>query len=1056
MSIFDAVFDTIDPTIAQSIIENRTRKPYPQFNSLRPHVIEELTRRKNSYPVITNSPFVRLTSCRADKILNYRFFSMGLHGFDTEAPKLFDLIYGSGQGDIVGYVHDTITKQKKLITADQLTLDISPPITDRPNVVRENVIRKNRKKIQELQQQLIARGAHPIPGITHIDVTRRGLGVPVVSYVKFVCYNRSQLEFIRNHFMIVGGYVVLEWGQQFADFKCRKILDFNADDILEPTGPLIRSLKEGRGYVIDNWITQNNGNYEFQVGRIGNFVIGYNAHTQIYECSVDILSSGENPWGLNTHQSVVNLSETADVQQVTTIDTYFKPGNAFDVLVAQHQHDTDPDAVCTQFRTYFSTHEQNRLEKLSDIKNNNTNPDDYYFISWNFFINTVIPDLINNISHPEGKKDSTITFASDKVGNNDFLFSTEPDTMILYRQDMANAPNAFKTIGAFDDTDDPKKEFGTLNKGVWLNTGAIRMAFQGTNNFMKGMFALLTKMNNAVANYWQLMLFYDEENGGKYIIVDNKATDMKEFPNLYKFNMTNRGELIELNMNTGFPPELITQMMLYAQFKNEGLKGRELLNKYPLLGYSSTFIFSLNWTNLVDLLDQEMTNILRTAKDDPNINVESIDASQKDEETGQNEQLTARLGVAGGSANASVVKKDTIAHAGKPLSAFPDLNSSPSTTSPLTFRISNSPVPPITKKSLLTDIPGFDFSKYSAIIGNAESGGSYSAENTKAQIFKDGTKGPPTAALGKYQFLPKRLFEYGYLKVAPNLKSGLDGPTVVNNSGNWTGKDGIFSKQDFLNRPDIQDKIFLSFTQANYASLIKLDVIKPNLSNANEISGLLASAHLVGPGGAKSMVTGDNKFDIIDSNLTPAQSYYKLGHAAQDTVTSLTNIVGSGTIPQTALDNAQQSANSINSQTVQGQNAKQIESVIRSYAIRFGNTIMGIIKPDRAAMVNEISRDGFKNYPKINSFVAPIPTMTSITLKSLGIAGISITDGFLVDKLPFVFNQYGCFQITEINQHIDISGWYTTVDAMFRMLWIDGEGPPEGSQPITQLTRTDG
>jgi len=63
-------------------------------------------------------------------------------------------------------------------------------------------------------------------------------------------------------------------------------------------------------------------------------------------------------------------------------------------------------------------------------------------------------------------------------------------------------------------------------------------------------------------------------------------------------------------------------------------------------------------------------------------------------------------------------------------------------------------------------------------IGESESGGDYSAVN-------DG-------AYGKYQLRIPALKDAGY----------------VDDDGNWTGKDGIMSEEDFLNNPEVQDNAF--------------------------------------------------------------------------------------------------------------------------------------------------------------------------------------------------------------------------------------------------------
>jgi hypothetical protein len=46
----------------------------------------------------------------------------------------------------------------------------------------------------------------------------------------------------------------------------------------------------------------------------------------------------------------------------------------------------------------------------------------------------------------------------------------------------------------------------------------------------------------------------------------------------------------------------------------------------------------------------------------------------------------------------------------------------------------------------------------------------------------------------------------------------------------------------------------------------------------------------------------------------------------------------------------------------------------------------------------------------------------------------------MVDKLPFIFANYGVFQVTEITDALSEKGWYTTVRGYFKMIWPDGRG----------------
>ena len=53
----------------------------------------------------------------------------------------------------------------------------------------------------------------------------------------------------------------------------------------------------------------------------------------------------------------------------------------------------------------------------------------------------------------------------------------------------------------------------------------------------------------------------------------------------------------------------------------------------------------------------------------------------------------------------------------------------------------------------------------------------------------------------------------------------------------------------------------------------------------------------------------------------------------------------------------------------------------------------------------------------------------TVTIAIDGISGLATADYFLIDGVPEVYNQNGCFQITSIQQGINSDGWLTTITA---------------------------
>jgi hypothetical protein len=143
-----------------------------------------------------------------------------------------------------------------------------------------------------------------------------------------------------------------------------------------------------------------------------------------------------------------------------------------------------------------------------------------------------------------------------------------------------------------------------------------------------------------------------------------------------------------------------------------------------------------------------------------------------------------------------------------------------------------------------------------AQIGKSESGGNYSAVNQLGY-------------LGKYQMGAPALIDQGFVKPG-TTNSGLTDPA------NWTGKDGVTSKEAFLAAPDIQEKAMDGNLQANYNALMKKGTINRDTPN-EDISGKLAVAHLLGAGGTNQWAMGKGG---SDANGTTGDTYYNRGRYA--------------------------------------------------------------------------------------------------------------------------------------------------------------------------------
>ena len=140
-----------------------------------------------------------------------------------------------------------------------------------------------------------------------------------------------------------------------------------------------------------------------------------------------------------------------------------------------------------------------------------------------------------------------------------------------------------------------------------------------------------------------------------------------------------------------------------------------------------------------------------------------------------------------------------------------------------------------------------------------ESGGNYKAFNKYGYA-------------GKYQMGEMALIDCGYYKKTSRK---------FNNdwSGEFLGKDNIYSIQDFLNNPQAQENAQLSFKKKQWGYLKALGADKYVGKNINNIfitsSGLLAGAHLKGAFSVIKYLETKGVSNSKDAFGTSLESYIK-------------------------------------------------------------------------------------------------------------------------------------------------------------------------------------
>lgn len=152
-----------------------------------------------------------------------------------------------------------------------------------------------------------------------------------------------------------------------------------------------------------------------------------------------------------------------------------------------------------------------------------------------------------------------------------------------------------------------------------------------------------------------------------------------------------------------------------------------------------------------------------------------------------------------------------------------------------------------------------NFQQFLNDLGARESGGNYKAFNKYGYV-------------GKYQMGEAALVDAGFYNKASKR---------YNNdwSGTFTGKDGVYSIQDFLNNTQAQENAQIIFKkkQWGYLKAVGADKYVGKTINGYQItpSGLLAGAHLKGAGSVITYLKSGGTNIGKDAFGTSVESYMK-------------------------------------------------------------------------------------------------------------------------------------------------------------------------------------
>ena len=143
-------------------------------------------------------------------------------------------------------------------------------------------------------------------------------------------------------------------------------------------------------------------------------------------------------------------------------------------------------------------------------------------------------------------------------------------------------------------------------------------------------------------------------------------------------------------------------------------------------------------------------------------------------------------------------------------------------------------------------------------LGKRESGGNYKAFNKYGYA-------------GKYQMGEAALIDAGYYKKSGRYNN--------DSSGTFTGRDNVYSIEDFLKNPKAQENAQIAFKRRQwlYLKAVGADKFLNKFINGYSItqSGLLAGAHLKGAGGVIEYLKSNGLKNPKDAFGTSVESYMK-------------------------------------------------------------------------------------------------------------------------------------------------------------------------------------
>jgi hypothetical protein len=172
-------------------------------------------------------------------------------------------------------------------------------------------------------------------------------------------------------------------------------------------------------------------------------------------------------------------------------------------------------------------------------------------------------------------------------------------------------------------------------------------------------------------------------------------------------------------------------------------------------------------------------------------------------------------------------------------------------------------------------------------------------------------------------------------------------------------------------------------------------------------------------------LTGSNNTELKDD----AYTLFDMSYARNSDGYFSVNEVEKAIVVNAAVNNKQKSTTfNLTPQAKKGEASKETENlqeVVKRKSIKFkiGKENKTLIFLDKGLIKEKI------NPEKKGSAL----TFLEISLAIDGLAGLSCGEYFQIDGIPETYNKNGIFQITNVKQGLDDSGWKTTIEAGYRI-----------------------